>query len=151
MQNLSSSVEIVEFFAITDKFPSFKVLISNFDQKILSFTDSITETEQLEDLHINFGILLDAFLTEIDQLDIQILDDIYRQYNVSRLDLLEKAESFVIEQVYDMLYFKITSFFRERDKDIAEASQAIKYLDLCQMGVRWSHGFYVTEAAEVLS
>ncbi len=58
-------------------------------------------------------------------------------------------DNYVMEQIYDMIYFKIHSEFRSEDEKIYNAVVQLKTVDLCQVGLEWELGFQLAKAVEV--
>jgi hypothetical protein len=74
---------------------------------------------------------------------------VLRKYDLQSTQLPNLAENYILEQTYDMTYFKLHYHFRKEDDDLEEIIQRIKHVDIAQMGLHWSFGFQLVSAIEV--
>lgn len=85
----------------------------------------------------------------MNTLDQKVLQAIFKEYSLDYSSLLEMSETFVIDQLYDMLFYRITTLLETEDTRLDESNKAASDLDLCQMGIDWKYGFDLVNAIEV--
>lgn len=129
--------------------PALKMTISKFQSFIVAFNDKIADTTDIMTLQILFEQLLDDFFARITNLDHKVFNSILVENKVSNVEFMANAECYIIEQVYDMLYFKLTTVMKSQDEEFSGCLKQIKCLDLCQMGVYWKYGYNVVGAIHV--
>ena len=129
--------------------PALKMILSKFQTKIVIFNDQMADMIDLITLQSSFEQFLNDFFSRITKIEHKVLNSIYALNQLTIVEFMANAECYIIEQVYDMLYFKLTAVLKSQDEELSRCLKQMKCLDLCQMGVDWKYGYNVVSAVEV--
>jgi hypothetical protein len=102
---------------------------------ISKFNDAAIDNSKLVKLQTSVKKLLQQCYSTLQGLDEKSLLQILQKYDVSWDSFYQIAENFVIEHIYEILFFKVTSFYKEKDAALAAILSQALYLDPSHLGI----------------
>ncbi|KAJ3205160.1 hypothetical protein HDU67_009001, partial [Dinochytrium kinnereticum] len=110
-------------------------VLNRLNDVMATFNDKAIMLEDLGKLHEEMKELLDSSFRIVNVLDDGILTSILSAHSLTRDEFNQIVETYMMENTYEMVYFRISKEFREQDSGVADAVARIQSLDLGQMGL----------------
>ncbi|KAI8839279.1 hypothetical protein BC829DRAFT_421044 [Chytridium lagenaria] len=109
--------------------------LNKLNEVMAAFNDKAIMVEDLGSLHEEMKELLDESFRIVAGLDDRILTSILTSHNLARDEFHQIVETYMMENTYEMVYFRISKEFRDQDSGVADVVSSIQSLDLAQMGL----------------
>ncbi|KAJ3101504.1 hypothetical protein HDU97_001319 [Phlyctochytrium planicorne] len=109
--------------------------LNRLNDVMTAFNDKAIMLEDIEKLHEEMKGLLDSAFQIVSTLPPAPLQTILSTHALTRDEFHQVVETFILENTYEMVYFRISKEFRDRDARVADVIAKVQSLDLGQMGV----------------
>ncbi|KAI9203241.1 uncharacterized protein BJ171DRAFT_510094 [Polychytrium aggregatum] len=131
----------VSFRKIIDAMETGKVEISKIEEAVLAFNDRAVEIDSLETLKDEVKLLVEKCFVTLGAIDEKALRGALEKYGIEHEMVFQAAETFIMESAYEILFFKVCSYHREKDTVFSEVLVDLQDLDLRQMGLPEQYGW----------
>ncbi|KAJ3057820.1 hypothetical protein HK102_010854, partial [Quaeritorhiza haematococci] len=105
------------------------------EETIFNFNDKAMALEDLKQLYEEMRGLLNMAFMIVGRFDEKQLNAVLQKYKITYDDLYQIIETYVMENTYEIVYFRVSSAHRDNDTFLGEAMSHIHNLDLNQMGL----------------
>ncbi|KAJ3300432.1 hypothetical protein HK104_000490 [Borealophlyctis nickersoniae] len=122
--------------------------LAKIEEQIVTFNDKAVMLEDLDALHTEMKTLLNTCFGILDQFDPKRIAPALQRYDLTIEEVYQTCETFVMENTYEMVYFRISSAHRAQDLIVSEAVANVQNLDLSQMGLMPELGVNLSAAVK---
>ncbi|KAL1921840.1 uncharacterized protein VTP21DRAFT_10482 [Calcarisporiella thermophila] len=133
--------EITSFRRILDMYPEISQEVSfKLEQMIMAFNDSSIMLDDVRKIREQMKSLLKASYHILDEIDKTLLTSMLEECFLSVDAFYQLFENFIMEQTYDIVFFKIAHLWRPHDAKLSEMIQQMQALDISQVGMPAASG-----------
>ncbi|KAJ3410358.1 hypothetical protein HDV05_003861 [Chytridiales sp. JEL 0842] len=124
-------------------------ILTHVDQAIGNFNDKVTYSNfTLDMVKAEMRQLLDQCHEILNAVEPKLIQPTQPKVSGSFEMLRESLESYVMEKTYELVYFRISKDFGDKDRLVAASTNQLEDIDLIQLGLPPELGFNLMTAVE---